>query len=184
MERAIQLFHRRYSVPVVATLYASGGMRFGELLTRLGASRDTLSETLSNLVANDLVEREETAGGHEQYVLTAQGAALGEASIGAVATARETDIIRIALKKWPFLVLVAVGRGAQRYSTLRAALPGITPRSLTLALKDLQNEKLVERTIGAGYPPTTAYTLTERGASAFPPLNKLVSTAEAMVPGE
>ena len=180
MERAIQLFHRRWSVPVVGTLYASGGMRFGELLTRLGASRDTLSETLSNLIANDLVEHEDDGHGHERYLLTAQGQALGEAAVGAVDAVPNSQIKRLALKKWPMLVLVALGRGARRYSALQAALPGITPRSLGMALKDLSEEGLVERTIGEGYPPTTAYALTQSAGALLPAMEKLVSSVESL----
>lgn len=178
MVRAIQLFHRRWSVPVVGTLYASDGMRFGELLTRLGASRDTLSETLASLVANGVVQHEDPGDGHQVYVLSAPGRSLGEAAVGAVGAVREAEIQQLALKKWPMLVLVAVGRGVGRYSTLQVALPGITPRSLTMALKDLQNARVVARTIGEGYPPTTAYRLTDAGAALFPAMERIVACAE------
>lgn len=183
MVRAIQLFHRRWSVPVVGTLYASGGLRFGELLTRLGASRDTLSETLASLIANGVVEHAQDEAGRQRYVLNAHGRSLGEAAVGAVGAVREAGIRRLALKKWPMLVVVAVGRGVGRYGILQKALPGITPRSLTMALKDLQNENLLTRTVGEGYPPTTAYKLTERGEQLFPAMDRIVAIAEQL-PGE
>jgi DNA-binding HxlR family transcriptional regulator len=178
MTRAIQLFHRRWSVAVVGELYASGGMRFSELSASLDASRDTLSETLLNLIMNGLVMHEDATSDRPRYELTLAGRRVGEACIAAVDAAREAGIVRIALKKWPMLVLVALGRGATRYGEMQAALPGITSRSLAMALKDLQNAGLVDRTIGEGYPPRTMYRLTERSTIVFPAMDRLISACE------
>ncbi len=51
--------------------------------------------------------------------------------------------------------VVAVLGTQRRFSELRAALPGVTPRAL--ALKDLERAGLVERRIVGGYPPTALY---------------------------
>ena len=50
-----------------------------------------------------------------------------------------------------------------RFSELRAAVPGITPRALALALKDLQAAELIERRIEDAYPPRTLYSPTAQG---------------------
>jgi DNA-binding HxlR family transcriptional regulator len=59
-------------------------------------------------------------------------------------------------------VLAALGRPA-RFSELRTALPGVTPRGPALALKDLRAAGLVERRVEDAYPPTAIYAVTARG---------------------
>ena len=49
------------------------------------------------------------------------------------------------------------------YSELREALEGISPRALTLALKDLESAGLVARRVTDDYPPATVYRLTRSG---------------------
>lgn len=74
------------------------------------------------------------------------------------------DERELALRKWSLPVLLAL-RHAHRFSELREELPGVTPRALALALKDLQAAGLVERRVDeASYPPTVTYAAT-RAAS-------------------
>jgi DNA-binding HxlR family transcriptional regulator len=42
-------------------------------------------------------------------------------------------------------------------------VPGVTPRALTLALKDLQAAGLVERRVEDAYPPRAVYSATPLG---------------------
>ena len=42
-------------------------------------------------------------------------------------------------------------------------MPGVTPRALALALKDLQAAELVERRIEDAYPPRALYLPTPQG---------------------
>ncbi|OAI41110.1 hypothetical protein AYO38_04635 [bacterium SCGC AG-212-C10] len=168
-------------MPTIAVLYREKGCRFVTLLSHLGgASRDTLSETLADLIAAGVVIRNPGYGHplRPEYVLTPLGMAVGEACIEMVKAVSERELVEIALKKWPMLVATAIGRGAQRHHELMSALPGITPRSLSAALKDLQAEGLITRIVGAEYPPRTRYRLTEAGESLFVPLNVLVTAAE------
>jgi DNA-binding HxlR family transcriptional regulator len=182
IETAIRLFHRRWSVPTVATLHRDGPCSFSELVGRLGASRDTLSETLRDLIANGVVARAE--GTRAAYGLTADGERLADASLEAVRVVGAAGLVQVALKKWPMLVLVAVARGNARYGELRAALPGITPRALALALKDLEGAGLVARSVTAGYPPATGYQVAARREDVVPAMEALVAAAEALRSGE
>jgi DNA-binding HxlR family transcriptional regulator len=174
---AIRLFHRRWSVPVIATLYRDGPARFTDLVQRLPrASRDTLAETLNELQAAGAIARE---GPDTRYRLTAAGDRLGEAALEAVATAGTPDLVRVALKKWPMLALVAVGRGCGRFNEVKAALPGVTSGALAPALKDLEAVGLVAREVQEGYPPSVLYVLTPDGARVFPVMDEIARAADA-----
>lgn len=171
------MFGRRWSVPVVATLYRDGPLHVSALRSRLDASPDTLQETLAGLAANGIIAREGPRGA---FFLTHEGTALGDPCTNAVAAARESGLVSIALRKWPMFVLVAAGRGASRFGDLVATLPGITPRSLAMALKELEREGLVERTIAETYPPSVAYRLGARGHDLLPPMEALVAACERL----
>ena len=67
--------------------------------------------------------------------------------------------------KWTMLVLVALARGDTRFGELRRRLEGISQKSLTQALRNLERDGLVERTVFTGRPLRVDYALTERGAS-------------------
>jgi DNA-binding HxlR family transcriptional regulator len=164
----------------VARLYRDGPQPFATLAGALAASRDTLTETLAKLEANGVIERQR-AGKKTVYTLTTLGTRVGAACVPLVELVGDSDLLPVALKKWPMLVAVAVGRGATRYNEAKAALPGITARALALALKDLQSVGLVDRTVDHGYPPAPNYVLSARGRTLFPALDALCRACEAAV---
>ncbi|HNM77082.1 MAG TPA: winged helix-turn-helix transcriptional regulator [Tepidiformaceae bacterium] len=178
----MRLFHHRWSVPILATLYQSGPLTFAALSQRMKASRDTLADTLANLEANGVIERQ-PLGRRTVFALTPRGERVGAAALPMAQVVSSAGVLHLALKKWPMLVLTALGRGATRYNEAKAALPGITARALALALKDLDAAGLIERTIEAGYPPAPIYRLSETGQRFFPPLDALCCAAIPL-PGE
>lgn len=181
IRNAIRLFHRRWSVPVVAVLWREGPLRFVDLLRYLGASRDTLAATLASLIEVGLVEHIRCPDcGRMAYRLTPPGETLAPFCIDCTAAARELNARRVALMKWPMVVLVAVGRGQARYRAVQSELPGITPRALASALKDLVTDGFVVREVDAGYPPRAHYRLSERGRLLFPSMEALIDACEAL----
>lgn len=178
LEPAIRLFHHRWSVPIVAALYRAGPQPFAYLAANLSASRDTLTDTLAKLEANGVVERQ-PRGKKTLYALSPLGERVGAACVDLVELIRDTDVLPVALKKWPMLVAVALGRGARRYNEAKAALPGVTARALALALKDLQSVGMLDRTIVDGYPPSPAYELSAKGQALFPALDALCIACDA-----
>lgn len=164
-------------MPIVATLHRDGPLRFADLARRLPASRDTLTETIARLEAAGVVMHESGVP-RPQYRLTPVGEQLGDAALATVAAIRGTDLLSIALKKWPMLVAVAIGRGATRYNEMKAMLPGITARALALALKDLQAAGMADREVSHGYPPAARYSLTPKGLEILPVLDRLCQASE------
>jgi DNA-binding HxlR family transcriptional regulator len=156
----IALFHHRWSAPVLAELLRQKGSRFAALSGTLGVGSDSLRRALDSLLALGLVTRNPGYGHplRPEYVLTDQGRRVAQRCTKLLA-ASEDDVL---LRKWSLPVLAALGRPA-RFSEVRAAVPGVTPRALALALKDLQAADLVERRVEDAYPPRALYTPTPQG---------------------
>jgi DNA-binding HxlR family transcriptional regulator len=169
IELLIALFHHRWSALVLAELERQRGSRFVALAQRLGVGRDSLRRTLDALIELRLVARNPGYGHplRPEYVLTAAGESV------AGRCHRLVDLLNgtadVALRKWSLPVLVAL-EGPSRFSELRVRLPGVTPKALAIALKDLQAAGLVERRVEDVYPPTAFYAATPAGRRLCEPL--------------
>lgn len=145
---------------MLAELLRQKGSRFAALGGTLGVGSDSLRRALDSLLALGLVARNPGYGHplRPEYVLTDEGRRVAQRCARLLA-ANEDDVL---LRKWSLPVLAALPQPA-RFSDLRAAVPGVTPRALALALKDLQAAELVERRIENSYPPRALYAPTAQG---------------------
>jgi len=67
-------------------------------------------------------------------------------------------------KKWAVLIINAIGvYGRLRFNRIMEHLYGISPRTLSDRLKELQAEGLIEREFFAEIPPRVEYSLTKDG---------------------
>lgn len=165
VNRLAVLFHHKWSAPILAELHADSGAKFVTLIKRLGLSRDSLSTTLATLIAKRWVRRN-PGHGHPlrpEYVLTAAGAQLGPWCCKLMAILSALGVEELGLKKWSMPVALGLQNGLERFSELKAFLPGSTARAIALALKDLQTAGLVERVVVDDYPPATHYRLARPG---------------------
>jgi DNA-binding HxlR family transcriptional regulator len=89
-------------------------------------------------------------------------------------------IIDVISKKWALFIVNALGnRGRLRFNDLMKELEGVSPKTLSDTLKDLQTEKLIKRESFAEIPPRVEYSLTQEGAElreAIIPLLKWSAT--------
>ncbi|MBD3299073.1 MAG: hypothetical protein GF341_10490 [candidate division Zixibacteria bacterium] len=163
--RLIRLCHHRWTIPILAELQRSNGSRFAAMANRLGLSRDTLTKTLADMMTHRWVRRNPGYGHplRPEYILTAAGQRLGPICIDLMNTLERSETGEIILNKWSLPVLHAIDHGHDRFASLKEALPGITPRALTLTLKELQEIKAIERTVVDEFPPSTRYALSNRG---------------------
>ena len=67
--------------------------------------------------------------------------------------------------KWTLLILRDLFEGTRRFGELRTSLAGISPKTLTDKLRELENQGLIQRQIYPEVPPRVEYSLTPRGQS-------------------
>lgn len=83
--------------------------------------------------------------------------------------------------KWTVLIIGTLDEGPKRFSEIRLAIGGITPKVLTSTLRSLVTDGLVTREVFAEVPPRVEYTLTELGRSLQEPVAALRRWAELNV---
>jgi DNA-binding HxlR family transcriptional regulator len=79
--------------------------------------------------------------------------------------------------KWSLLVVQTLGSGSLRFNELRRAIPSVSQRMLTLTLRNLERDGLVNRTVTPTIPPRVDYELTQLGRSLQKPICGLVQWA-------
>lgn len=67
--------------------------------------------------------------------------------------------------RWTFLILRDLFEGTRRFGELKKSLNGISPKTLSERLKELEEKGVVTRTAYPTIPPTVEYSLTEKGKS-------------------
>ena len=70
--------------------------------------------------------------------------------------------------KWTILVIRDLARGRSRFCELERSLAGISPRTLSLRLRGLEEQGIVERHTFPEVPPRVEYSLTAKGLALAP----------------
>ena len=78
---------------------------------------------------------------------------------------RTADIV---CGKWTLLLVRELSEGCSRFCELERSLAGISPRTLSLRLRALEEEGIVERHTFPEVPPRVEYQLTEKGRALLP----------------
>src|SRR3989440_10602542 len=79
----------------------------------------------------------------------------------------------IVCGKWTLLVIRDLAEGRSRFCELERSLQGISPRTLSLRLRALEEAGALERQTFPQVPPRDAYTLTENGRALAPPIEAM-----------
>ena len=75
--------------------------------------------------------------------------------------------------KWTLLVIRDLAEGRARFCELERSLAGISPRTLSLRLRALEEEGIVERQTFPEVPPRVEYALTEKGEALLPIIDEM-----------
>jgi DNA-binding HxlR family transcriptional regulator len=70
--------------------------------------------------------------------------------------------------KWKVLIIYAISKGYNRFSLMKKESPFISKQMLVNQLRELEADKIIERTIFAEVPPRVEYKLTTYGESLLP----------------
>jgi DNA-binding HxlR family transcriptional regulator len=70
--------------------------------------------------------------------------------------------------KWTLLVIRDLADGSKRFCELERSLEGISPRTLSLRLRSLEEQGVVERHTYPEVPPRVEYALTDKGRDLAP----------------
>ncbi len=79
--------------------------------------------------------------------------------------------------KWTLYVVHVLGRGTRRFSELQREIEGVTPRMLTVTVRNLERDGLVTRTVYPVVPPRVEYNLTRAGETLLVAVTPLVEWA-------
>jgi DNA-binding HxlR family transcriptional regulator len=89
------------------------------------------------------------------------------------------NTIHLLSKKWTLLIIKELCEKKKlRYNELRSNLSGISPKTLTERLRELENEGLVKREVFAEVPTRVEYSLTEKGLEMAASLKSIISWAK------
>ena len=78
--------------------------------------------------------------------------------------------------KWKTVILYHLKDGSKRYNELRKEMTGITERTLSLQLKQLEEDGLISRQVYGEKPPIkVVYSLTDLGRSFTPVLDAILA---------
>ena len=86
--------------------------------------------------------------------------------------------------KWTLLVIRDLADGNQRFCELERSLQGISPRTLSLRLRALEEYGIVERNTYPEVPPRVEYALTDKGRALVPLIEDMRSYGRRWLPRE
>ena len=84
----------------------------------------------------------------------------------------------IVCSKWTLLLVRDLSEGHSRFCELERSLAGISPRTLSLRLRALEEEGIVERQTFPEVPPRVEYALTEKGRALLPIIDDMRAYGE------
>jgi DNA-binding HxlR family transcriptional regulator len=90
----------------------------------------------------------------------------------------------IVCAKWTILIVRDLSEGRSRFCELERSLAGISPRTLSLRLRALEEEGVVERRTYPEVPPRVEYALTAKGRALIPIIDSMRTYGVEWLGGE
>jgi DNA-binding HxlR family transcriptional regulator len=100
---------------------------------------------------------------------------------------RECPVCRTAeiiSGKWTLLIIRDLADSPLRFCELERSLDGISPRTLSLRLRALEEEGIVERQTYPEVPPRVTYALTDKGRALAPLIEDMRTYGRKWLPIE
>lgn len=160
-----QLGANRWAMPLMAALDRDGGIRFAVAATRLGAPRNSLARTFEHVVAAGWVLRN-PGHGHPlrpEYLLTETGRTVAAGSARLMVARGRLGLLPPDLTRWTLPLIASLGTERRRFNDLLTRMTPVSPRALSLTLKQGLSATLIDRQLEAAFPPMPLYGLTRSG---------------------
>ncbi|MDE3743413.1 winged helix-turn-helix transcriptional regulator [Maribacter polysaccharolyticus] len=71
------------------------------------------------------------------------------------------DTLDVIGGKWKLLILISIWEGNKHFREIERSIPKLSTKVLSKELKDMEENKLIVRTVINGFPVRTEYTPTE-----------------------
>src|SRR4051812_36852801 len=84
--------------------------------------------------------------------------------------------------KWTILLIRDLADGRSRFCELERSLDGISPRTLSLRLRALEEQGIVERRTFPEVPPRVEYSLTDKGRGLVPIIEGMREYGRSLTP--
>ncbi|WP_312757797.1 helix-turn-helix domain-containing protein [Pantoea brenneri] len=75
--------------------------------------------------------------------------------------------------KWSVMILTLLNEKSMRFNEMKRSMEGITHKALTQALRKMERNGLINRTVLATSPVAVEYTITEHGRSLQKPFSAM-----------
>lgn len=89
-----------------------------------------------------------------------------------------TKTLKVIGSKWTMLILHRLLEGTKRFGELERSLDGISPKTLSLRLQELEKEGLIKKKVYAEVPLHVEYTLSKKGESLNEIFQKMAQWGE------
>jgi DNA-binding HxlR family transcriptional regulator len=86
--------------------------------------------------------------------------------------------------KWTLLIIRDLADSSLRFCELERSLEGISPRTLSLRLRALEEHGIVERRTFPEVPPRVTYQLTDKGTALVPLIEDMRRYARQWLPAD
>jgi len=86
---------------------------------------------------------------------------------------RATSIVEVIGRRWSSGILLALSRGATRFTEIVVTVEGLSDRMLAVRLKELEHAGLIDRVVEPTTPVTVRYRLSSRGSDLLASLQPL-----------
>lgn len=73
------------------------------------------------------------------------------------------DALDVLNGRWKLAILIAISFEAKRFSQISRDINGITDRVLSKELKEMEQNKIITRTVRDAFPPVVEYAITPHG---------------------
>lgn len=83
------------------------------------------------------------------------------------------DTLDIIGGKWKLLILISVAEGNKHFREIERSIPKLSTKVLAKELKELEANKLIDRSIVNGFPVRTEYTVTKHALTLQPVIKAL-----------